>query len=163
MMISEDNIISIEDAIITATYVHNGRIDKGGQPYILHCLRVMLKMGTYEERLVAVLHDTYEDISLNNLPHYSMASEFLKELKSRLSNTTKEALVAITRYNDSYEDYIKRVSKNKLATKVKLADLEDNMNLDRLPKPFTKADLKRREKYQRAKEFLQKVSNANFG
>ncbi len=35
--------------------------DKGGQPYILHCIRVMNQMDTEEEKIVAILHDVIED------------------------------------------------------------------------------------------------------
>jgi (p)ppGpp synthase/HD superfamily hydrolase len=35
--------------------------DKGGAPYVLHPLRMMLSMSSNDERIVAVLHDVCED------------------------------------------------------------------------------------------------------
>ena len=52
---------TIERAIAIVAEAHEGKVDKAGAPYILHPLRVMLKMATTEERIVAVLHDVVED------------------------------------------------------------------------------------------------------
>ena len=41
-----------------------GQLDKGGQPYILHPIRVMLQCGSMEERAAALLHDVLEDTPL---------------------------------------------------------------------------------------------------
>ena len=61
--------MTIEDAILLALETHRGQKDKGGEPYILHALRVMLRMTTGHERWAAVLHDVVEDgeISLADL------------------------------------------------------------------------------------------------
>lgn len=48
-------------AIEIATLAHAGQVDKGGAPYIMHPIRVMLAMDTEEARIVAVLHDVLED------------------------------------------------------------------------------------------------------
>ena len=52
---------TLERAIAIATKAHAGQIDKAGEPYILHALRVMLAVETPEERTAAVLHDVVED------------------------------------------------------------------------------------------------------
>lgn len=52
---------SLERAIGIAVIAHPGQRDKGGEPYIAHPLRVMLRMTTEEKRIVAVLHDAVED------------------------------------------------------------------------------------------------------
>ena len=52
---------TLERAIQIAAEAHSGQFDKGGEPYILHPLRVMLRMQSNEERIVAVLHDVVED------------------------------------------------------------------------------------------------------
>ena len=52
---------NLERAIEIAASAHRGQTDKGGQPYILHPIRVMLRMNTAEERIAAVLHDVVED------------------------------------------------------------------------------------------------------
>ena len=51
----------LEKAIKIAVEAHTGQVDKGGNPYILHPLRVMLSIETEEERIVGVLHDVVED------------------------------------------------------------------------------------------------------
>ena len=63
---------TLERAIQIAAEAHAGQVDKGGAPYILHPLRVMLTMATEEERIVAVLHDAVEDC-----PEYPLARLFV--------------------------------------------------------------------------------------
>ena len=53
--------MNLEKAIKIAAEAHTGQVDKGGNPYILHPLRVMLSLNTEEERVVGVLHDVVED------------------------------------------------------------------------------------------------------
>ena len=45
----------IERAIEIAVKVHRGQTDKAGAPYILHPLRVMMRMQTENEMAAAVL------------------------------------------------------------------------------------------------------------
>jgi (p)ppGpp synthase/HD superfamily hydrolase len=52
---------TLERAIEIAVKVHAGQMDKGGAPYILHPLRVMLAVRSQEARMAAVLHDVVED------------------------------------------------------------------------------------------------------
>lgn len=130
---------TLEKAIKLATEVHTGQLDKGGQPYILHPLRVMLKMQTNEERIVAVLHDVLEDGTALSL------------YQSGFSENIVEAVKALTRgKRESYEDYIARLAPNQLARTVKLRDLEDNMDLQRIP-IVSSLDLDRWRKYALAK------------
>lgn len=56
---------SLEDATLLALEAHRGQKDKGGEPYILHALRVMLRMTTEHEKWAAVLHDVVEDGGIN--------------------------------------------------------------------------------------------------
>ena len=56
---------TLERAIAIAAAAHAGQLDKGGAPYILHPLKVMLRMTSLEERIVAVLHDVVEDCGLS--------------------------------------------------------------------------------------------------
>ena len=53
--------MNLENAIKIAVEAHAGQVDKGGSPYILHPLRVMLSLDREEERIVGVLHDVMED------------------------------------------------------------------------------------------------------
>ncbi|MCH7974919.1 MAG: GTP pyrophosphokinase [Bacteroidetes bacterium] len=134
----------LESAILIAIKAHQNQIDKGGSPYILHPLRIMIKMQTDEEMIVALLHDVMEDskISLKDISKY----EFNKKIMSALKDLTYSTDI-------NYEDYIKKISKNKLARKIKLADLTDNMNLNRLPS-LNKKDFERINKYHKALKYL---------
>jgi guanosine-3',5'-bis(diphosphate) 3'-pyrophosphohydrolase len=112
--------MDLTDAIQIACQAHAGQTDKGGEPYILHPLRVMLAMDTDDERVVGVMHDVFEDGPRMLTGNLSM---------QRLTKEQFEALVALTRNEgETYTDYIGRVGQNRLATRVKLADLEDNLS-----------------------------------
>ena len=135
---------SLERAIELAIKHHKGQVDKAGQPYILHPLRLMMSVDKNDEKIVAVMHDIVEDteITLNDLQNEG----FTKKVIDAIECVTK-------RKGEDYESFIDRISQNSLATKVKLADLEDNMDLSRLSE-VTDKDLERLEKYKKAKECL---------
>lgn len=138
----------LEKSIIFATEKHMGQVDKSGQPYILHPLRVMNNCPNIETKIVAVLHDVLEDTDTTK-------EDLLKFLPEYLVN----AIVAITKVdNEAYDDYLKRVGSDYYATQVKLMDLKDNMNLDRLNKIEMK-DMKRYLKYRKAVEYLNDYGN----
>ncbi len=136
---------TLEDAIRLAVEAHHGQRDKYGQPYILHPLRVMLRLQTETERIVGVLHDLLEDT-----PH---TAEELR--KMGYSEEILQALDGVTRRADeSYEEFVLRSKSNPIARRVKLADLEDNMDLRRMPE-VTPRDLERLARYRRAWAALQ--------
>jgi (p)ppGpp synthase/HD superfamily hydrolase len=56
-------------AINIANTGHAGQKDRGGQPYILHCLWVMQRQLTVNRKICAVVHDVVEDttVTLNDL------------------------------------------------------------------------------------------------
>ena len=130
---------TLERAIAIAATAHAGQVDKGGAPYILHPLKVMLRMNTLEERIVAVLHDVVEDcdISLDDLRKEGFSEEVLTAIQS----VTKVP-------GESYEDFVERAAQNPIGRVVKLADLEENSDLSRIASPSWE-DLKRIEKYRR--------------
>lgn len=132
---------TLEDAIALAVRHHAGQVDKSGQPYILHPLRLMLQLEEDEARILAVLHDLVEDtpITLEDLETSGFAPSILR------------ALDCLThRPGESYEDYILRVMENQSARQVKLLDLQDNMDLRRLDHTPGDADWLRLKKYRRA-------------
>lgn len=131
---------TLEDAISLAAKAHRRRKDKGGAAYILHPLRVMLRMKTNDERIVALLHDVIEDTEYTP-EDLRKAGYSLKILRS-LDYLTK-------RDGEEYDQFIKRVKRNPLARKVKIADLKDNLDLTRIKKPKQR-DFMRIEKYRRA-------------
>ncbi|MGY2438099.1 HD domain-containing protein [Pseudomonas sp. SDO52101_S400] len=131
---------TLERAIAIAATAHAGQVDKGGAPYILHPLKVMLRMSSLEERIVAVLHDVVEDcgISLDDL----RKEGFSEEVLSAIESVTKVP-------GESYEDFVERAAQNPIGRVVKLADLEENSDLSRIASPNWE-DLERIEKYRRA-------------
>jgi (p)ppGpp synthase/HD superfamily hydrolase len=131
---------TLEDAIALAVKVHRGQVDKGDQPYILHPLRVMFRLETDEERIVAVLHDVVED-----------SDTTLKDLREMgYSKKIVEAIDHLTRREDeSYDEFVERAAANPLARRVKLADLEDNMDIKRYPS-LNDTILKKLPQYHRA-------------
>jgi len=136
----------VEKAIMLATEAHVGQKSFRGRPYILHPLRVMEKMDTDVAMAVAVLHDTVEDTKIT-----------LEELRTMgFPLEVVEAVDAMShREGESYWDYIERVKSSSVATRVKIADLEDNMRVERIVH-FTKKDEKRLRKYRDAyNELLQ--------
>ncbi|MTI96564.1 MAG: HD domain-containing protein [Firmicutes bacterium] len=135
----------LNKAISIAALAHAGQVDKGHSPYILHPLRVMLAMNTELERVCAVLHDVIEDstVTLDDLRQ----EKFSEEVIETLSVLTK-------RQNEDYDAFIDRVLMNETACRVKLADIEDNMDLNRIPNPGEK-DRARLKKYKAAKERIE--------
>lgn len=139
----------LEDAIALAIRAHADSTDKGGEPYIFHPLRVMLQMATADERIVAVLHDVFEDTAIPLDDPYM----------ARFPAPVMLALDAITKREDEdYETFIGRCGRCTLSRRVKLADLRDNMNLNRIKKP-TEADRARNLKYLKAYERLMKLED----
>ncbi len=137
----------LEKAMILAAKAHMGQLDKGGNPYILHPVRVMLGCKSTNEKIVAMLHDTLEDSDLTS-------DDLLKE---GFSKEIVEAVVCLTRKaGQDYMEHIQEVAKNPLARAVKLSDLADNMDLNRLP-GLTPKDFQRLERYLRAKLVLEEA------
>jgi len=137
----------LNKAILIAAKAHAGQVDKAGEPYIFHPFRVMMSGTSEVERICGVLHDTIEDSDIT--------LEFLRE--EGCSEEVLEVLDCLTkRTEESYDDFIGRVLKNKTACRVKLADLQDNMDLSRI-KHMTEQDETRMKKYREAAERIYDV------
>jgi (p)ppGpp synthase/HD superfamily hydrolase len=134
----------LDKAIALACKVHAAQVDKSGEPYILHPLRLMLKFNNNDERIVGVLHDVIEDseVTLDDLRKIGF-DELIVQAVDSLSKRTDE----------SYESFINRIKVNRLATKVKIEDIKDNLNLTRLHS-ISSNDLDRIEKYHKALTYL---------
>lgn len=112
-------------AIEIAYIMHEGQKDKAGKPYILHPLCVMASGKTIEEKIVGVLHDTFEDTIYT--PEQAIKDGFSKKIVAALKLITREPGL-------SYPDYIDRLinSKDKLALRVKLNDINHNISRARM-------------------------------
>lgn len=131
---------TLTEAIDIAVAAHRGQKRRGGTPYILHPMRVMFRQKCEEAMIVAVLHDVVEDteVTICDLEQAGFSSQILK------------AIELLTHEDEvPYSDYVKLIALNELARSVKVADLEDNMNVRELPE-LEEKDLERMVKYHKA-------------
>jgi len=114
----------LEKAIVHAAMAHEGQVDKGGLPYILHPLAVMLSLPStdVDGRIVAVLHDVVEDtsVTLDNLA--SWLPEYLVQAVDAMSK----------RKGETSRAYWTRCKANAIAARVKVADMRHNASPERL-------------------------------
>jgi len=130
----------IEKAIKIALDAHSGQVDKANKPYILHPLRLMLKMKNELDMITAVLHDVLEDSSYTEV-------ELLRE---GVPEDVVNAVKCMTKDGvQTYESYLAQIKTNDMASRVKIADIEDNIDLTRL-KNINSRDLDRIAKYHKA-------------
>ena len=120
---SDSSWDALERAIALAVKAHHGQQDKADQPYILHLLRVMHAVHDPIEKQAAVLHDYIEDVG-------GTVDELTKHA---INKPAIEAILLLTRHETStYCEYVIRLSSDPIATRVKLADLEDNYRIGRV-------------------------------
>lgn len=131
---------TLEDAIALALEAHRGQIDRLGQPYILHVLRVLGRVESDTLRFVAVLHDVVEKtgVTLEALRQYGYDEAIVG------------AVDALTRRDgERYADHVQRIRQNPLAVPVKRADLQDHLDVQHWPL-LTPGNLERVQNYQNA-------------
>lgn len=125
---------------------HKDQIDKSGIPYVFHPFHLAEQMETEETTIVALLHDVVEDTeyTLDDIA------------KMEFGDSVVKAIALLTHDDDTdYMDYVRVIKSNPIAKAVKLADLKHNSDLSRLD-TIDEWALKRREKYLKALELLQK-------
>lgn len=133
-------------AITIATSAHAGQFDKAGKPYILHPLRVMNMLTRTHLRIIAVLHDVLEDSAMDcgDLLGLGFPHEIV------------QAVVVLTKGDDeTYNEYLRRIKLDNMACAVKFADLEDNLNSERLAVLPEDTRKYLEEKYKKAQKFLE--------
>ena len=138
---------TLEKAIALAATQHAGQLDKGGQPYILHPLRLMLQFSNPTLQIIAVLHDILEDTATTaeDLKALGFCAEIIKSIQALTKQTGESRLEAA-----------KRTTLNPLATQVKYVDVLDNMNVSRINNP-TARDFARLEEYKELLEILKQA------
>ena len=134
--------MNLAKAIEIAASAHSTQKDKGGSPYILHPIRVMMSLNTEEEKIVGVLHDVVEDSEdwdFDRLREQGFAEDIISALKS------------VTKQSDAenYEAFIERAGRNQIGRNVKIADIKDNLDVTRIG-PLKEKDLLRINKYKNA-------------
>lgn len=131
--------MNIDKALKIAIKAHKGQVDKAGEPYILHPLRLMNQFTDNNLIIISLLHDVVED------------SDYTFEDLKRAGFTPKilDTIDCLTKQDgEEYAQFINRVMTNDLAIKVKIADIKDNLNISRLQKPLSTKDIARLQKYQ---------------
>jgi (p)ppGpp synthase/HD superfamily hydrolase len=138
--------MNLERAIEIAVEAHKGVLDKGGNPYVLHPLRMMFAVKTEDEKIVAVLHDVVED---------AIDWEFGRLAKEGFSAVIIDALRSVTKVteHEDYDDFIERAMDNPVGRQVKIADIKDNLDVTRIGE-LSEKDMTRLNKYKRALEKL---------
>jgi len=132
---------SLDRAIDIATEAHRDQLNKAGEPYIFHPMRVMKDVATDDEKIVAALHDVVEKNPKWTLER--LADEgFSKEIIAGVDALTH-------RPNESYEDSVRRAAANPIGRTVKLADLRDNFQMAKIAGLET-------DKYQHAIEMIKR-------
>jgi (p)ppGpp synthase/HD superfamily hydrolase len=122
-----------------ATSAHHGQFDKGGNPYILHPLKVMhyLKSDDEELQCIALGHDVIEDTSVT-----------YKDLRDvGISDRVITGIRALTKQpGQTYDEYKEGVFASEDAMRVKMSDLRHNTDIRRL-KGVSEKDIARMAKY----------------
>ena len=152
--------MNLEKAIKIAVEAHTGQVDKGGNPYILHPLRVMLSLDTEEERSIGVLHDVVEDCegwSWERLKEQGCSDKIIEALES-VSKTLEEEkqfkeMDDPDEKMDHYLQFIRRAKANKIGRNVKVADIRDNLDISRI-ESVTQSDINRLMRYKAALSYL---------
>jgi len=137
----------IKKAINLAYEKHKNQVDKANMPYILHPIHVAEQMDDEQSTIVALLHDIVEDtdMTLDDLLKEGFSLEIIEAL-SYLNHKD----------NQDYFEYIKNLSKNEIAVKVKIEDLLHNSDLTRLD-VITEDDVIRVKKYITSLEYLKQI------
>jgi (p)ppGpp synthase/HD superfamily hydrolase len=110
----------LERALALAVEAHEGHRNATDGPYVLHPLRVMLRLEDETDRVVAILHDAVENgadrVTLDRLRREGYPAEVV------------DALDRLTRRpGEPYAAFVERIAPSPLARRVKLADLADNL------------------------------------
>lgn len=145
----------LEKMITKALYAHLGQVDKGGQPYILHPLKVMFLLDSIDEELncIAVGHDLFEDTNATETE--------LRQIG--MSNRVIAGIEVMTKKKgQSYEEYKEAIKANRDAVKVKMCDLRHNSDISRLKDPYTRKNQDRIEKYREFYMELNALRNENY-
>lgn len=127
--------------LVLATNAHAGQFDRGGNPYILHPLKVMHYTKSQDEEIqcIALGHDLLEDTK----------TTFRDLFEAGMSKRVIDGIIALTKMpGQDYQEYKIAVKANRDAVIVKMADLRHNSDIRRL-KGVSDKDIERIAKYQK--------------
>ena len=134
---SEEELLSLKDnndlmykSLEIVTRLFNEKCDKGGQPYVIHLLKVYSGVTDYLEKICALLHDVVEDtdVTFDDLKDIGYDQEVIDILK-----------ILTKVKGEDYQKYIERImrSNNIHAINIKISDLRHNMDVSRIKNPTT--------------------------
>jgi (p)ppGpp synthase/HD superfamily hydrolase len=133
---------ALNKMLVLVTTEFDGIFDKGGVPYVLHCLKVMHYLKSEDEELmcIALGHDLVED-------RKNITYKYLREMG--FSERVIAGIAAVTKVpGETHDEYMAKIMANPDAVRVKLADLRHNSDIRRL-KGITAKDVARIEKYHK--------------
>lgn len=138
---------NIDDALALVAEKFKGMTDKDGEPYVMHCLRVMMGASDPKAQLIGLMHDLVEDteVTLDDLTAMGFDPAVV------------EGVALVTHLDeDSYAEYVVRLKQNDLARQAKLSDLRDNSAMNRVlyREELVERDLKRIQRYILSYQFL---------
>ena len=128
------DLYSRNKALVSKLFFH--KKDKSGKPYIGHLLRVSENMTSIDGKIAGLLHDVVEDIqgvTFNDLISFGVPKHIIEALKLVTKEETKELLTKeqkLQKYNQEIDRIIE--SRNLLALDLKIADMSDNYDPNRL-------------------------------
>jgi len=127
--------------LVLATTKHSGQFDRGGQPYILHPLKVMYYLKSDDEELqcIALGHDIVEDCGVTYADLRELG--FTERIVVGIKGVTKVP-------GETHDEYMERIKASPDCIRVKLADLRHNSDIRRL-KGITEKDVARIAKYHK--------------
>ena len=131
-------------ALRIAIHAHKGQMDKSGREYIMHPIRVAERCKNLRSKIVALLHDTFEDTDVS--AEYLRCQGFPEEIIEGVLSVTKLE-------GETYDEFVRRAAENPIGREVKIADLEDNMDIRRLIE-IKDEDVARLRKYLCAWQYL---------
>ena len=152
----------LSQALQVAARAHAGQMDKSGEPYILHPIRVAFDYGldTVEHQVVALLHDVVEDTPITLAEIYAQFGNMVAEgvasvSRGYINSATSEMIFKPTEYYEKevYANFIERAKRHPIGRFVKIADLKDNLSPARMNHlPPTEKGIHKR--YERALKIL---------
>lgn len=129
----------LAEAIALAARYHVNQVDKSGDPYILHPIRVMqhVRLSGYREEVqaAAVLHDILEDTDIDpqDLEDFDPEVNRLVRLVSRREWEEDRGDGILISKKEIYADFIRRASSDRESWIIKNYDILDNLSrLDKL-------------------------------
>lgn len=133
--------MNIEETQKLVKKYFEGKLDKGGKPYIKHLEYVSSRGRNETEKIMGLLHDILEDTNLtaNDLLNLGFSKEIVEVVE-----------ILTRKKGESYNNYIDSIimTKNEAALYIKKIDMEHNMDLSRLKNIQIKDILRVKKKYK---------------